>query len=121
MHDDEVDRLLCDVLQQPLQARSVGRARALAGIDELLDDASTELLGATAKGQFKRQVTLWAQKLEVPVQMVTVRPLRTKWASWSTAGNLTFDSQLLDLSSELQRLVIVHELLNYSIPNHGKL
>src|SRR4051812_16823738 len=78
-------------------------------------------MAASPKGQFKRQVTLWARKLDVPVQSVTLRPMQNKWASWSTAGNLTFNSELLDLERDLQRLVIVHELLHYSIPNHGKL
>jgi predicted metal-dependent hydrolase len=78
-------------------------------------------MAASAKGQFKRQVSLWAKELDVPLQSLAVRPMRTKWASWSTAGNLTFNSQLLELEPDLQRLVIVHELLHYSIPNHGKL
>ena len=44
-----------------------------------------------------------------------------KWASCSTAGNLNFNSELLALDRELADYVIVHELLHFSVPNHGKL
>jgi hypothetical protein len=44
-----------------------------------------------------------------------------KWASYSTGGRLTFDASLLELREELQDYVIVHELLHFHAPNHGKL
>jgi predicted metal-dependent hydrolase len=47
--------------------------------------------------------------------------MRRKWASCSTAGNLNFNSELLDLDHELGDYVIVHELLHFSTPNHGRL
>ena len=50
-----------------------------------------------------------------------MRPMRNKWASCSTAGNLHFDSGLLLLDRKLSDYVIVHELLHFSVPNHGKL
>ena len=53
--------------------------------------------------------------------MVTVRPMRNKWASCSSAGNLHFNSELLGLDRNLGDYVIVHELLHFSVPNHGRL
>jgi hypothetical protein len=47
--------------------------------------------------------------------------MRNKWASCSTAGNLHFDEGLLSLDRKLGDYVIVHELLHFSVPNHGKL
>jgi len=47
--------------------------------------------------------------------------MKTKWASCSTTGRLTFDRSLLEMKKELQDYVIVHELLHVNIPNHGKL
>ena len=44
-----------------------------------------------------------------------------KWASCSTNEHLNFNSDLLDLDSDLWDYVIVHELLHFSVPNHGKL
>jgi len=60
-------------------------------------------------------------KLDGKVRMVTVRPMRNRWASCSTAGNLHFDEGLLRLNRKLGDYVIVHELLHFTVPNHGKL
>jgi predicted metal-dependent hydrolase len=74
-----------------------------------------------AKRRFKARVGEWALELGVETRAVTVRPLTTKWASCSTTGRLTFDAQVPDLSPALQDYVIVHELLHFSVPNHGRL
>ena len=73
------------------------------------------------KQRFKERVLGWASRLEVPVNSITVRSMKNKWASYSTAGRLTFDALLVELDEELQDYVIVHELLHSRIPNHGKL
>ncbi|MGH8728210.1 MAG: M48 metallopeptidase family protein [Burkholderiales bacterium] len=73
------------------------------------------------KKQFKDRVQEWAGKLDVRVRMITLRPMRKKWASCSTAGNLHFNSELLSLDRKLGDYVIVHELLHFSVPNHGTL
>jgi hypothetical protein len=75
----------------------------------------------TAKRRFKARTLEWAAKLNVDVRSIAVRPLTTKWASCSTTGRLTFDSRVPELPSELQDYVIVHELLHFSVPNHGRL
>jgi predicted metal-dependent hydrolase len=74
-----------------------------------------------AKSRFKLRVIRWATTLEVAARSITVRPMTTKWASCSTAGRLTFDEGLLRIAGELQDYVIVHELLHFHAPNHGKL
>jgi len=75
----------------------------------------------TDKAKFKERVWRWAEKLDARVTSIAVRPMTTKWASYSTAGRLTFDAFLLELRKELQDYVIVHELLHFYVPNHGKL
>ena len=75
----------------------------------------------TRKEAFKERVRSWAGKLEVTITWLAVRPMRRKWASCSTEGRLNFSEELLELDSELQDYVIVHELLHFSVPNHGKL
>lgn len=74
-----------------------------------------------AKNNFKKRVQHWADKLDARVTSVSVRSMKTKWASYSTTGRLTFDTALLELKVELQDYVIVHELLHDQVPNHGKL
>ena len=73
------------------------------------------------KAEFKTRVMHWAEKLGVEVHSLAVRPMRNKWASCSTAGNLNFNSELLLMEKSLGDYVIVHELLHFSVPNHGKL
>src|SRR5258705_8498093 len=73
------------------------------------------------KEEFKARVLDWAGRLDVKVRTLAVRPMRNKWASCSTAGNLNFNAELLDLDREVGDYVIVHELLHFSVPNHGRL
>jgi predicted metal-dependent hydrolase len=48
-------------------------------------------------------------------------PLSAGLPGCSTAGNLNFNDELLKLDRDLGDYVIVHELLHFSAPNHGKL
>ncbi len=73
------------------------------------------------KAEFKARVLQWAVKLGVEVSSLAVRPMRNKWASCSTAGNLNFNTDLLMMEKTIGDYVIVHELLHFSVPNHGKL
>jgi len=73
------------------------------------------------KEEFKARVLEWAAKLGVKASALYVRPMSRKWASCSTAGTLSFNDELLGLDRELGDCVIVHELLHFSVPNHGKL
>lgn len=73
------------------------------------------------KEDFKSGVFEWAAKLDVRVRRLYVRPMSNKWASCSTAGILSFNDDLLEMERDLGNYVIVHELLHFSIPNHGKL
>ena len=73
------------------------------------------------KEEFKARVLEWAGKLNVRVRSLAMRPMRNKWASCSTRGNLNFSTELLPLEKTVGDYVIVHELLHFSVPNHGKL
>jgi predicted metal-dependent hydrolase len=73
------------------------------------------------KAAFKSRVRHWAGKLDVKVVWLGVRPMRNKWASCSTNGHLNFNVELLDMDEALWDYVIVHELLHFFVPNHGKL
>ncbi len=73
------------------------------------------------KAEFKACVLDFAGKMHIRVNSLALRPMKNKWASCSTDGNLNFNSELLDLKRELGEYVIIHELLHFNIPNHGKL
>ena len=76
---------------------------------------------AERKAAFKKCVRGWAEKLEVEIVWLGVRPMTTKWASCSTNGHLNFNVELLAYEQDVWDYVIVHELLHFSVPNHGKL
>ena len=62
----------------------------------------------------------WAKKIGGELREVHLRPMRRKWASCSSSGRLTFNTDLLGEPASFKREVIVHELLHLKIPNHGK-
>jgi predicted metal-dependent hydrolase len=68
---------------------------------------------------FKSEVKAWARKIGVDPKEIHLRPMKRKWASCSTRGRLTFDTDLLRQPANFRREVIVHELLHLKVPNHG--
>ena len=73
-----------------------------------------------SKEEFKERVRHWADKLDVDARKIYMRPMSRKWASYSTSGDLNFNLELLAIKRAATD-VIVHELLHFSVPNHGKL
>lgn len=73
------------------------------------------------KSEFKARVREFAEKMDIEVKVLAIRPMKNKWASCSTDGNLNFNKELLDMDKEIGDYVIVHELLHFNVPNHGKL
>ena len=67
------------------------------------------------------RVDYWVQRLKVQPSRLRVQPMKRKWGSCSTAGNITLASDLVDQEPEFQDFVIAHELLHLRVPNHGKL
>jgi predicted metal-dependent hydrolase len=81
----------------------------------------TPLEDAVPVDLFKAEVQAWARRLQVQPLEIHVRPMKRKWASCSSRGRLTFDTDLLHQPAEFRRQVIVHELLHLRVPNHGAL
>ena len=79
------------------------------------------MAGWNNKDMFKASVQEWAEKLDIKAKSITIRPMKNKWASCSTNGRLTFNEELLGMDQLIGEYVIVHELLHFRIPNHGKL
>jgi predicted metal-dependent hydrolase len=73
------------------------------------------------KQEFKSEVYSIAKDMDISVKSLSLRPMRSKWASCSTNGNLNFNVQLLEFEKDIGKYVILHELLHFRVPNHGKL
>lgn len=70
--------------------------------------------------EIKWAVRHWATRIGVQLRQIHLRQMSTKWASISTAGRLTLNTELLAISKQLGEYVIVHELVHLLAPNHGK-
>jgi predicted metal-dependent hydrolase len=76
---------------------------------------------AVPRELFLSEVRAWAARIGVDIREVHVRPMKRKWASCSSQGRLTFDTDLLRQPAAFRREAIVHELVHLKVPNHGKL
>lgn len=62
----------------------------------------------------------WAARIGIKTPQVHLREMKRKWASISSIGRLTLNTELIELPKELGEFVIVHELVHRLAPNHGK-
>jgi hypothetical protein len=70
---------------------------------------------------FKAEVLSWAKRIGVEPKEIRLRLMKNKWASCSSNGRLTFNSEILSQPARFRAEAIVHELLHLKVPNHGKL
>ena len=61
----------------------------------------------------------YSKKLGVEFNRITVRKQRSKWASCSSNGNLSFNLRLICLPKELIRYLACHEVAHLKEKNHG--
>src|SRR6266446_492853 len=71
--------------------------------------------------ELRAAIENWAAKIEARPRQIRIQPMTRKWASCSSKGRVTFNSELFGQPYGFQEFVIVHELLHLKIPNHGKL
>jgi len=82
-------------------------------------DAWQPLEEAVPADLFRAEVRAWAARIGVEPLEIHIRPMKRKWASCSSRGRLTFDTDLLRQPACKRAEVIVHELLHLKVPNHG--
>ncbi len=70
---------------------------------------------------FRSEVRAWADRIGVEPREIHLRGMKNKWASCSSNGRLTFNTDLLREPAAFRAEVIVHELLHLKVPNHGRL
>jgi predicted metal-dependent hydrolase len=68
----------------------------------------------------RSEIEVWAKRIGVEPREIHIRPMTRKWASCSTKGRLTFNSELMREPAQFRAEVIVHELLHLKVPNHGR-
>jgi len=70
--------------------------------------------------EIKWAVRSWTARIGVKVPQIHIRQMTRKWASISTSGRLTLNSELQEMPKLLGEFVIVHEVVHMIAPNHGK-
>ena len=79
-----------------------------------------EIVRQLSKTDLLEIIQVWQEKLNVKPHRLQIRRMRTKWCSCSSNGNLTINSELIQLPREIVEYVILHELVHLIVPNHGK-
>jgi len=80
----------------------------------------TEERQAITRDILVAEVLLWAKRIGVDDRLkeIHVRPMKRKWASISTRGRLTLNSDLFHQPASFRAEVIVHELVHLKL-RHG--
>lgn len=71
--------------------------------------------------EIKKEVQIWAEKIKVKPVQVHIRQMKNKWASCSSRGRITLNTDITKEPRKFLKQVIVHELLHLKYPNHGKM
>ncbi|OGV69543.1 MAG: hypothetical protein A3K19_13990 [Lentisphaerae bacterium RIFOXYB12_FULL_65_16] len=77
--------------------------------------------GPIPRERFGAEVDAWARRIGVTPAVVHVRAMSRKWGSCSTAGRVSFATDLLQQHPDFRKRVIVEELLHLRVRSHGKL
>ena len=88
--------------------------------DESLQHAASESPPLRNADDLRWLARHWATRIGVKLTQIHLRAMRSKWASMSTTGRLTLNTDLLTLPASLAEYVVVHELVHLLVPNHGK-
>lgn len=73
-----------------------------------------------SREEIQQKILKWAKRLDVEVSRIQIRPMKRKWGSISSNGNMTLTNAVLAMPESLVDYLIVHELAHLKFDNHGK-
>ena len=98
----------------------VAAAKKEAATAGFLTDGEIAELRAIANVVLPARAALYAEKMGVSYNGVTIRLQKTRWGSCSAKGNLNFNALLMLAPPEVRDSVVVHELCHLKEMNHSR-
>lgn len=99
-------------------------SKKLAFIEKCKLEAEEVELSSRSEGEFKklvlRFVEIRSKELGVIIKKVAFRKMKTKWASYSSAGNITINKLMRFLPDYLVDYIVFHEVLHARERKHGE-
>jgi hypothetical protein len=74
-----------------------------------------------SKQDFKQEVLNLVHTVGLEVGGIQVRPLKHRWSSCSDGGRLSFDSKLLEKSSDFRKQVILRQVMNLKYEHESRM
>ncbi|MBP5230680.1 MAG: M48 family metallopeptidase, partial [Clostridia bacterium] len=116
----EIDRFVLskrDWIEKQRRNMETLRARKQAAVP--FTDGDFSRMGKALAERLPALLRDVSRRLCVTYGKVTVRPMRSRWGSCSSNGNLSFNSLLAEAPPSVQEYVVVHELCHRLEMNHS--
>ena len=75
----------------------------------------------SARNILSVKTSLWAAKINVQPQRITIKDQKTRWGSCSSKGNLNYNWRIVMAPPEVIDYLVIHELCHLRVPNHSAL
>lgn len=109
-HADWIEKQLARYKRSELEAGSAG----------VLSPEDIKRLAESMRSALEKKLPVYATRLGVTYNRVTIRAQKTKWGSCTREGNLNFNCLLMLAPEEVLDYVIVHELCHRKHMDHSK-
>jgi len=67
------------------------------------------------------RTTVWASKINVHPQRITLKDQKSRWGSCSSKGNINYNWRIIMAPLEVIDYLVIHELCHLRVPNHSSL